>query len=327
MNYLKLVRVKNLIFIVILQLVMQQAVLMPILQKYGFDYSSVNLQLILLIVATVCIAAGGYVLNDYFDVKIDAINRPERLIVNRLITKRNAMIFYLVITALGVISGLILAYLTRSFTLMFIFVVVPGLLWFYSSSYKRQFMIGNLIVSFSAALTVLVVAISELAVLQLEYGNLIYETPIPGQFYLWIGGFSFFSFLVSWLREIIKDMEDVEGDRELECRTMPIKWGITKSKWFVYFLILITVASLLVINTFIIEFQGNLTLRYIIFGLIIPLTVMAFLTNRAKNSFDFHRISTFLKFIMFIGVMYGLIFYYLMAKTYNFPIFDLFLVK
>jgi len=327
MNYLKLVRFKNLIFIVLIQLVMRQAVLMPIMQKYGFDYSPVNLQLLLLIVATVFIAAGGYVLNDYFDVKIDAINRPEKLVVNRLISKRNAMIFYQIITGFGLISGLILAYLTRSFTLMFIFVVVPGLLWFYSSAYKRQFLIGNLIVSFAAALSVLVVAISELAVLQLEYGNLIFETPLPGQFYLWIGGFSIFSFLVSWIREIVKDMEDIEGDRELECRTMPVKWGVTKSKWFVYFLILITAVSLMLVNSYIVEFQGNLTFRYLIFGLIIPLAVMAFLTFRAKNSFDFHQISTFLKFIMLVGVMYGFIFYYLMAKTYNLSIFNLFIVK
>ncbi len=327
MNYLKLVRFKNLIFIVFIQLVMQQLVIMPVMQKYGFDYSSVNFQFILLITATVFIAAGGYVLNDYFDIKIDAVNRPDKLIVSRLISKRSAMILYQVITSLGIISGLIAAFLSRSFSLMFVFIVVPGLLWFYSSSYKRQFMIGNLIVSFATALTVLVVAINEIAVLELEYGNLIFETPVPGQVYLWISGFSFFSFLLSWLREIVKDMEDIEGDRELECRTMPVKWGIAKSKWFVYFLVLITAVLLLIINSYINEFQGNLTFRYLIFGLIIPLALMVFLTFMAKNSEDFHRISTFLKFIMLIGVMYGFIFYYLMAKTYNLPLFDLFIVK
>jgi len=327
MNYLKLIRLKNLIFIVFIQLAMRQVVLMPILQKYGFDYSTVNLQLLLLIIATVCIAAGGYVLNDYFDVKIDAINRPEKLIVNRHISKRNAMIFYQLTTATGIVAGLILAFLLRSFTLTFIFFVVPGLLWFYSSVYKRQFLIGNLIVSFSAALTVLVVAISELAFLQREYGNLIFETPVPGQIYLWIGGFSFFSFLVSWIREIVKDMEDIEGDRELECRTMPVKWGVAKTKWLVYFLIILTSILLLVTNILIVDFQGSLTLRYIIFGLIIPLTVALLFLVRAKIPADFHRISTLLKFVMLTGVMYSFIFYYLMAKTYNLPIFDLFIVK
>lgn len=327
MNYLKLIRYKNLIFIAFIQIIMRQVVLMPILQKYGFDFNTINIYLLLLIFATVCIAGGGYVLNDYFDIKIDTINHPDDLIVSKSVLKRNAMLFYQIITAIGVLSGLLLAYLSHSLTLVFVFVIVPGLLWFYSSAYKRQFMIGNLIVSFSAALSVLVVAIAELAVLHQEYGNLIFETPIPSQLYLWIGGFSIFSFLTTWMREIIKDMEDVEGDKELECRTMPVKWGIAKSKWFVYLLVLITSSLLLYVNLIITDFQGNLTIKYIVFGLIIPFIVLVYLIIKAKNPIDFHQVSTFLKYIMLIGVMYGFIFYFLMAKTYAISIFDLFIIK
>jgi len=163
--YLKLVRFQNLIFIAFIQFVMQKVVLVPILQTFGFDANIENDMLSLLIAATVLIAAGGYVLNDYFDLKIDAINRPDKQIVGNLISRSTAMILHQVLTGLGVFFGLLLAFFTRSYTLAFIFIVVPGLLWFYSASYKRQFMIGNLVVAFIAALTILVVGIAQLALL------------------------------------------------------------------------------------------------------------------------------------------------------------------
>ncbi len=327
MNFLKLIRIQNLIFIAFVQLMMRQVILLPILQKYGFEIARDHTYLILLIIATVFIAAGGYVLNDYFDVKIDAINRPGRLIVGKDISKRTAMLLHQILTGIGVLTGLVLAYMTRSFTLAFIFIVVPGLLWFYSASYKRQFLTGNLIVSFVAALTVLVVAIAELAVLQKEFGGLVYETPIPAEFYGWMGGFAIFSFLTTWIREVIKDMEDEHGDREMECRTMPIKWGFKKTKIFVYFLIVVTISALLFADYYLIDFEGSLTLRFILVGLVLPFILLICLISVAKTSYQFHQASTLVKFIMLVGVLYSLIFYYLMAKTYGFSLFDLFMVK
>ena len=210
--FFKLIRIQNLIFLAFIQFIMRQVILMPILQKYGFEISQNNTPIILLILATVFIAAGGYVLNDYFDIRIDKINRPEKLIVTNEISKRTAMLLHQILTGIGIAAGLLLAYYTRSFTLAFIFIVIPGLLWFYSASYKRQFLTGNLIVAFLAAMAVLVVAITEVAVLRKEYANLIFETPIPGQFYGWLGGFALFSFLTTWIREIIKDIQDEAGD-------------------------------------------------------------------------------------------------------------------
>ena len=327
MNFLKLIRVQNLLFIAFIQLMMRQVVLLPILQKYGFEIARDHTFLILLIIATVFIAAGGYVLNDYFDAKIDAINRPGKLIIGRDVSKRTAMLLHQILTGIGVLTGLVLAYMTRSFTLAFIFIVVPGLLWFYSASYKRQFLTGNLIVSFLAALTVLIVAIAELAVLQKEFGGLVYETPIPAEFYGWMGGFAIFSFLTTWIREVIKDMEDEHGDREMECRTMPIKWGLKKTKIFVYFLIVVTISALLFADYFLIDFEGSLTLRFILIGLVLPFILLICLISVAKTSYQFHHASTLVKFIMLVGVLYSLVFYYLMAKTYGFSLFDLFMVK
>ncbi|MDO9154048.1 MAG: geranylgeranylglycerol-phosphate geranylgeranyltransferase [Paludibacter sp.] len=306
---------------------MRQTILIPILQKYGFEATQASGMIGLLIIATVLIAAGGYALNDYFDVKIDAINKPEKQVVGTFIPRKTAMLMHQLLSGLGIILGLLLAYVARSFTLGFIFIVVPGLLWFYSASYKRQFLTGNLTIAFVSAITVLVVGVMELAFLRKEFGTLIFETLIPKEIYAWIGVFSIFSFLCTLIREIIKDMEDEKGDREFECRTMPIKWGIAKTKIFLYVLILITNIALYVVNYQFVPFEGTLTLRYIIFGLSLPFLALGYFIFIAKTPKDFHNASNFAKIIMLIGVLYAFVLYFLQAKTYGISLFNLFIVK
>jgi 4-hydroxybenzoate polyprenyltransferase len=326
-NYLKLIRLQNLVFIAFAQFLMQQVVLAPILQVYGFEASMEIGMLSLLIAASIFIAAGGYVLNDYFDIKIDAINKHNKQVVGNKISRQKAMLLHQILTGIGVMCGLLLAYFAHSFTLAFIFIVIPGLLWFYSASYKRQFIIGNLVVSFIAAISILIIGITQLAFLQKEYGELIFETPIPRQFYGWIGGFALFAFLCTWIREIIKDMEDEKGDREMECRTMPIKWGTSKTKLFLYGLILATVSCLFLANGLFIHFAGTLTLRYLIFGLALPFGILSYLIYIAKTPKEFHQASTLSKFIMLAGVLYSFIFYYLQAKAHGISLFNLFIAK
>lgn len=304
---------------------MDQVVIAPILQTYRFDTTFSMLGL--LIAATIFIAAAGYILNDYFDVKIDTINRPDKQVVGKYISRRRAMLMHQILTGIGVFLGLLLAYFSRSFSIAFIFIVVPGLLWFYSASYKRQFLIGNLVVSFIAALTVLVVGITELAFLQKEYGKLIFETPIPSHFYGWMGGFALFAFICTLIREVIKDMEDEIGDREMECRTLPIIWGTPKAKLFLYALIILTISGLFLFNNFFIHFEGTLTLRYIIFGLVLPFIALAYLIFTSKSPLDYRNASNLTKVIMLIGVLYSFVFYYLQAKAFGISLFNLFLVK
>ena len=325
-DFLKVIRYNNLLFIAFIQLVMQKVVIVPILQTFGFQSSFDSLSLSLLILSSVFIAAGGYVLNDYFDIKIDAINRPETQIIGKSINRQNAMLMHQVLTGLGIASGFLLAFFIKSFTLGFIFIIIPGLLWFYSASYKRQFIVGNLVVSFISSVSVIIVGITQLAVLQNEYGNLIFETAIPGQIYGWTGGFALFAFFCTWIRETIKDMEDEKGDRELECHTMPIVWGTKYTKWFLYGLIALTVVALFLANEFFIHFEGTLTLRYIIFGLVLPFAVLSYLIFVAKSPHEYNQASVLLKIIMLIGVSYGFIFYYLEAKTFGITLFNLFTV-
>lgn len=326
-HFFQLIRYKNLLFIVLIQLLMQQVIIAPLLQKYGFEYVSADLSLLLLIIATVTIAAAGYVINDYFDIKIDRINKPDRQIVGNIVSKQQAMLLHQILTGIGVICGLILAWQLRSFSLGFIFIIAPGLLWFYSASYKRQFLTGNLIVSLLSALSVLVVGIMSVADLKLAYNDLLFQTTIPAEIYSWVGGFAVFSFLLTLIREQIKDMEDVEGDKEMECRTVAIVWGEKRTKIFIYSLITLTILLLFFVSKQIIPFSDPLSFKYILFGLIIPLLALCYLVFKANNARTLHTASTFVKYIMLLGVMYSFVFYFITARQFGISLFDLFMIK
>ena len=308
--YLRLLRVGNLAFLAILLFVMEKWVATPLLQLAQFSEQMPWWVLTLLILSTVLIAAGGYVINDYFDVKIDRINRPEDLVVTRHITRDGAMRLFQILTAVGVAAGLAVAWWAKSWTLAMIYIVIPGLLWFYSASYKRQLLIGNIVVSFVSALVPLLVAIANADYLRHLYGDALQYTPITGQLYVWISGFALFAFLMTLAREMVKDIEDITGDKEMECRTVAIVWGEKPTKMIVSILLLITMALIAYLIWAVLPFTSDwksFSTRYAVFGLIVPLLCAIMLLWAAKTPLEYRRTQLVLKFAMFMGVLYSFV--------------------
>lgn len=306
--YLQLLRVGNLTFVAILLYVMEKWVATPLLQLEQFGELMPWWVLTLLIVSVVGIAAGGYVINDYFDVKIDRINRPDNLVVTRIISRDTAMHLFYGLTAVGVIAGTVVAWWAHSWTLLFTYVVIPGLLWFYSASYKRMFLIGNLVVAFASAIVPLLVAIANADYLHHLYQNALAYSPIVGELYVWTGGFAAFAFLLTWVREIVKDIEDIEGDREMECRTLSIVWGDKVAK-IIATILLVVIATLIVYILFaVLPFSHewkSLPTRYVVFGLIVPILCSIVLLWAANNRIEYHRVQTIIKFAMFMGMLFS----------------------
>ena len=306
--YLQLLRVGNLTFVAILLYVMEKWVATPLLQLEQFGELMPWWILTLLIVSVVGIAAGGYVINDYFDVKIDRINRPDNLVVTRIISRDAAMNLFYGFTAVGVIAGTVVAWWAHSWTLLFTYVVIPGLLWFYSASYKRMFLVGNLVVAFASAIVPLLVAIANADYLHHLYQNALAYSPIVGELYVWTGGFAAFAFLLTWVREIVKDIEDIEGDREMECRTLPIVWGDKVAK-IIATILLVVIATLIVYILFaVLPFSHewkSLPTRYVVFGLIVPILCSIILLWAANNRTEYHRVQTIIKFAMFMGMLFS----------------------
>ena len=306
--YLQLLRVGNLTFVAILLYVMEKWVATPLLQLEQFGELMPWWVLTLLIVCVVGIAAGGYVINDYFDVKIDRINRPDNLVVTRIISRDAAMNLFYGLTAVGVIAGTVVAWWAHSWTLLFTYVVIPGLLWFYSASYKRMFLVGNLVVAFASAIVPLLVAIANADYLHHLYQNALAYSPIVGELYVWTGGFAAFAFLLTWVREIVKDIEDIEGDREMECRTLPIVWGDKVAK-IIATILLVVIATLIVYILFaVLPFSHewkSLPTRYVVFGLIVPILCSIVLLWAANSRTEYHRVQTIIKFAMFMGMLFS----------------------
>ena len=305
---LRLTRPNNLLFLIILLGVMEKWVAEPILAQYQLAPVLTWWQLLLLIAAVVLIAAGGYVINDYFDVKIDSINHPESLIISRDVTKPEAMTLFRCLTALGIAAGLVVAIVLRSWLLGTVFVIVPGLLWFYSSSYKRMFLVGNLIIAILSALSPLLIAFANAAALTRMYGpDHFGSVYVTGEMYRWIGGFALFAFLCTWVREVIKDMQDIEGDRELECHTVPVVMGTLGAKIFVSVLIILTCALLSYFNFALLPVPfswGSFVSRFYLLLMVAFVCEMVLLWV-AKLPTDYRNAQKLMKFIMFMGTMYA----------------------
>ena len=309
-DFMALVRWQNVLMTAIVVYLMEKWVATPLLCAAYFGEQLPWYVLFFLTFACCFIAAGGYVINDYFDVKIDAINRPDRLIVTRGISKKQAMLLFQILTAIGILCGLAAAWMVRSWVLGVIFVFVPGLLWFYSASYKRMFLLGNLIVSMVASLTPLVVAIANVAYLKEHYSNInginvLELTTLPHDIYVWIGGFAAFAFIGTFIREVIKDMQDQMGDRELECHTLPIVLGETTTKIILTVLIALMAAAIVWLAWWVIP--SPITSRYAIFGLLVPLACTLYLLWAASISSDYRTTQNVMKFVLLMGTLFGFV--------------------
>jgi len=308
-DIMRLVRWSNLLFLAALIWLMEKWVAVPILDNAAFGEQVPWYMTLLIMGATILIAAGGYVINDYFDVKIDRINRPDEVVVTKTVSKAAAMRLSLILSGTGILCGLITAALLRSFTLGILFVLIPGLLWFYSSSYKRLFMIGNVIIAVLAGMTPMIVAMSNVAILQLRYATILPYTTLPHDLYAWLGGFALFAFLLTWIREIIKDLQDQMGDRELECHSMPVVWGERWTKIFVTCLIILTIAIIGHLWYHILPFPTNwssLSTRYIVLGVVTPLLGVLGLLWSAKIPSDYKNCQQLVKFTMLLGMLYSI---------------------
>lgn len=313
-DIMRLVRWSNLLFLTALVWLMEKWVAVPILNQLAFGEQLPWYVLVLIMLATVLIAAGGYVINDYFDVKIDRINRPDEVVVTRSISKPAAMRLSMVLSGTGMVCGIAVAVLLRSLTLGILFVLIPGLLWFYSSSYKRLFMIGNLIIALLAGLTPLVVALANVAQLKMLYATILPYTNLEHDLYAWLGGFALFAFLLTWIREIIKDMQDQMGDRELECHSMPVVWGETWTKVFVTGLIVLTIAIIGHLWYHALPFPtvwNSLSTRYIVLGIVTPLLGSVWLLWAAKIPSDYKTCQLVIKLTMLLGMLYSICLRYL----------------
>lgn len=312
--FLKLVRVENLVMVALTMFLIRHFIIAKILLSNGVSPVINDYLFSLLVISTVLIAAAGYIINDYFDVKTDLINHPDTVVVDRFIKRRVAIILHIAFTFIGVMLGVFCALKTGYLRLAIFHIVAATLLWFYSTHFKKRLLIGNIVVSLLTAAVAFMPFVYEMGLLQhIQHGFASTHQGVVLSCLKITGIFSLFAFVTSMAREIIKDMEDFEGDRQTGGDTMPIYWGMPASKLTAFFLLLITIILLLfvVYNTARFYHQVfTVEIVYILAGLIVPLTALCLMVIKASQPKDFKRASLLLKFIMLIGLGFSVIFYY-----------------
>jgi len=315
-EFLNLIRWQNLLMVVFTMLLMRYAVLAPLVSKIGVQLINGNgaevsmalqfpwYDFALLVAATVFITAGGYVINDYFDIKTDLINKG-KVIVGTKVPRRTAMMWHNILNIIGVAIGFYISFKSGYIWLGSLFLVVSGLLYFYSASYKRQFLIGNLVVAVLTAMVPMLVVFYEWPAMYKYYS--IHAVTLPDFDFIvyWIGGFALFAFLTNLIREIIKDIEDFEGDLAYGRNTIPVVIGILSAKIVSISLVVITIILLYLTWHFFVS--DTISLIYISLTIVIPLLYVIYKLLKGDNKSELHLASRMMKIVMITGVCYSVI--------------------
>lgn len=302
--FFRLVRWPNLVFIVITQLLFEYGIYQHVYRNLP-ESAAESRQFLFLVIASILIAAAGYIINDYFDLNIDQINKPDKVVVNVIIKRRWVIFWHMFLSLLGLFFTVLALPIAQYWHLVLGNLVSIILLWFYSTNFKKELLIGNVLISL---LTAWVIGIIFFSKYLLRVNHLLEVDMNQIRFFRLTVLYASFAFIISLIREVIKDLEDMEGDRKYGCRTMPIVWGVNASKVFVAVWIIVLVATLLILQLYVLPFGWWLSALYCLILVIIPLIWILLKLFKAQSVEDFHKLSAIVKLVMFTGILSMLFF-------------------
>jgi 4-hydroxybenzoate polyprenyltransferase len=296
--FLRLIRWPNLFFIVLTQALFKFFIIDPILKDATLPLK----YLIFLSLASVFIAAAGYIINDYFDLNIDLINKPDRLIVDRTIKRRWAIAFHLIFSMVGIVLSIYVA-LKTNFLIALGNILCVFLLWLYSTTFKKKLLIGNVVISLLTAWVIFVIYFAvdkNFSFYKPPYSPL--NMPLHRLFRFALL-YSSFAFIISLVREVVKDMEDIKGDAKYGCSTMPIKWGIPVSKVFVGVWLVVLIGALTAIFFYTLQLGWRLSPIYLLVMVVLPLVWILKKLYDATTPENYHTLSSAIKLVMLLGIL------------------------
>jgi 4-hydroxybenzoate polyprenyltransferase len=302
--FLKLVRLPNLFFIALSQALFQFCIYRPMYK--GLIPANDTMNFIFLSLASMLIAAAGYIINDYFDINIDEVNKPRHMVVNKMIYRRWAIAWHFMLNSAGLLLTILALPFLQKWYLILVNMLCMALLWFYSTNFKKQLLTGNIVISLLTAWTILIIFFSKMN-LEDAVGA---GTAGHYKFFRLAALYTGFAFIISLIREAIKDMEDMPGDEKYNCRTMPIVWGVNATKVYVAVWLAVLISMIIVIIVYILQFQWWLPVSYCIAAIIFPLVVVLLKLKGSSASKQYHQLSTITKLVMFTGILSMIFFYF-----------------
>ena len=292
-DYLTFFRWKNLLMIVLIQLLIK----FVLFQKFHLSSSLDDLHFIILILSTLFIAAAGYIINDLHDVKADLINKPKKVFVGNKITVKETNRLFVILNSIGLLLGFYLSYHIGRNSFFIVFLIISLLLYRYSINLKKKLLIGNLIISLIVFLSIFIIVLFDLVPATNSYNR---ETQLEVSNIILI--YSCFAFVLTLIREIVKDLVDIEGDKKIKCKSIPIVYGTKKTK---IVLVILSITTLLSISyiAFLIYNEYTYLSYYLLLLIGLPLLYFMFILNRSKSKEEFKKLSDLLKIIMLIGII------------------------
>ncbi|MEO9144522.1 MAG: geranylgeranylglycerol-phosphate geranylgeranyltransferase [Ginsengibacter sp.] len=298
--FFRLIRWPNLLFIALTQMLFRYFILPFVYMEAHPGYDEIKLSpllFFLLVIASVSIAGAGYIINDYFDVNIDQVNKSSRVIIGKFIKRRVAILLHALLSLIGLVLSLYIGYKLQNVFIPFFNFLAIILLWVYSSLFKKKLLIGNVLISLLTAWVILVLTLSEYR-FRISPQDIVWQRLLKLSF-IYAG----FAFIISLIREVIKDMEDMEGDMKYRCTTMPVVWGIPVSKVFTGVWIVVLIGLLAALQIYVIQLGWWLSVLYSIITIIIPLIWVLRRLYEANTPQQFHLLSTVVKVIMLAGII------------------------
>lgn len=295
MNFLKLIRYQNLLMLALMQVVFH----FGFLKKQYPDLALADWQFLLLVLSTVCIAAGGYLINDVFDKSIDKINKPDKVIIDKYIPETTAYNYYIVLNVIGIGIGYYLSDYIGKSSFLGIFILIAATLFLYALSLKKSLLIGNILIAMILAMSILIVGIYDLfSIITPENQQGL------GVLFKILMEYAFFAFLIGLIREIIKDFEDIKGDLEHGVKSLPIVAGEKNSKIILSILLAIAAISL-IWYSFVYLFENDLYFAVLyVFALILaPIIYTLIRLWGSSNKRDYSHLSLVLKGVILFGIL------------------------
>ena len=293
MKYLKLIRYQNLLILAFMQLVFRYLFLA---QSY-VDLALTDFNYILLIFATVCIAAGGYVINNIMDQDTDEIAKPQNRVVGVSISETVAYNWYIGLTIVGVGIGFYLSNVIYKPTFASMFILVATLLYMYATSFKQIPVLGNVVVALMLSTSIIIIGLFDILP-AIDVDN---RFRMKEAFDI-LMHYAIFAFIINLIREIIKDLEDMDGDYQSGINTLPIAIGVQKTKIIVGVLTVIAIAILAYyVNSNL--FELDYVVYYALILIVGPLIYFGVKLLNAETKKEFHHLSLILKIILFFGIL------------------------
>lgn len=293
-HFLKLIRFQNLLMLASMQLIFHFVFLKN--QKDLF-LALADWQFILLTVATVAIAAGGYVINNIMDQETDEVAKPKDVIVGKHISEGAAYNIYVALNIIGVGIGFYLSNLIQKPSFSAVFIVVAATLYMYATSFKQTLLIGNIIVALLLAVSVIIIGIFDLLPATYEANQLQMST-----IFSILLDYALFAFIINFIREIVKDIEDIDGDYNAGMSTLPILLGTERTTKILCGLTLIAIALLILyVNENLLELQW--VMYYVLLFVLAPLLYFLVKIWNAKSKKEFRHLSMVLKLVMLFGIL------------------------